>query len=395
MIQPSMTMTNRPVKKSRSPDDRPIDRRLIPPPGLGRCSRRRWPPIILGALLVAVAAGLLPAPAEAQLPAINLHLARQMQYLRAQMVGGRISVTSNDPTRSTNVTTRGIDQQERLQLNFGNGLVSLNYEMVTPAFQLTITVTDSDEVIVRRLPKSPASDTGLEFVQPADGQLSLRITRQDKQEHLRAPSYWHLALAWPQVCETELAPILEMLRPGWGLSKTATDLEAALKRDARRFHPLDRNRLQQLLRELGSREFARREAAERELHAAGETILPFLRAIDRKRLDAEQAFRVRSVIHGMHSELEEDAPSSLAPWLTGDPFIWLALLDRDQEPVRRIAAEQLGRLLDKPIDFDPAATPAIRRLQLKAISDEVHAAWGLPDHESRNLTPAFKPGSQP
>jgi hypothetical protein len=326
--------------------------------------------------LLIAAAGVAPAPAEAQLPAINPHLARQMQYLRAQMVAGRISVTSNDPTRTTNVTTRGIDQQERLQLNFGNGLVSLNYEMVTPAFQLTITVTDSDEVIVRRLPKHPAADAGLEFVQPADGQLSLRVTHGDKQEHLRAPSYWHLALAWPKVCETELAPILEMLRPGWGLTKTAVDLEVVLKRDAGRFHPLDRSRLQELVRELGSREFARREAAERQLRDAGETILPFLRAIDRGHLDAEQAFRVRSVIHGMHSELEEDSPASLAPWLTGDPYIWLALLDREQEPVRRFAAEQLGRLLDRPIELDPAANAAVRQRQLKVIAAQVDAAWG-------------------
>jgi hypothetical protein len=367
-----MTMTSRPMKKSRSPDDQSKDWFVAwsrPGPSLPHRAG-------LCALLITMIAGLVPAPAAAQLPAVNLHLARQMQNLRSRMVGGRISVTSNDPTRSTNVTSRGIDQQERLQLNFGNGLVSLSYEMVTPAFQLTLTVTDSDEVIVRRVPKSPASDAGLEFVQPADGQLSLRITQGDKQQHLRAPSYWHLALAWPKVCETELAPILELLRPGWGLAKTATDLETALQRDALRFHPLDRNRLQQLLKELGSREFARREAAQRQLRDAGETILPFLRAIDRDHLDAEQAFRVRSVIHGMHSELEEDAPTSLAPWLTGDPYIWLALLDRDQEPLRRFAAEQLGRLLNKPVDFDPAADAAIRQRQLKAITAEVNAAWG-------------------
>ncbi|HEY5314995.1 MAG TPA: hypothetical protein VIK18_20855 [Pirellulales bacterium] len=331
----------------------------------------------MGVLLIAVVAGLAPAPAAAQLPAINLHLAQQLRHVRPWMVGGRISVAGIDPTRSTNVTARGIQQQERLQVNFSNGLVSLNYEMVTPAFQLTITVTDSNEVIVRRVPKSPASETGLEFVQPADGQLALRVTHGERQQHLRAPSYWHLALAWPKVCETELAPILEVLRPDWGLAKTATELEAALQRDARHFRPLDRNRLQQLLRELGSREFARREAAQRQLQEAGETILPFLRAIDRGHLDAEQAFRVRSVIHGMHSELEEDAPSSLAPWLAGDPYIWLTLLDREQEPLRRFAAEQLGRLLDKTIRFDPAADAAVRQRQLKAITAEVNAAWGL------------------
>lgn len=319
--------------------------------------------------------------AIAQVPAVNLRLARQIQYLRPRMTAGRIVIVSHDPTRSTNVISRSVDQQERLQLNFGNGLVTLSYEMVTPSMQLTINVTDSEEVIVRRLPKGDSTDAALEFVQPADGPISLRLTQGTRREQLRSPSYWHLALSWPHVCETQLAPILEILRPDWALSKTATALEAQLKRDARRFRPLDRSRLDELLRELGSHEFAQRESAERQLRAAGETILPFLRAIDRSRLDAEQAFRVRSVIHGMHSDLDDDTPENLAPWLVGDPHIWLALLDRDQEPMRRLAAEQLGRLLDKPLDFDPAAEPEVRQRQIKAISDQVHAAWNFKNGE--------------
>jgi hypothetical protein len=328
------------------------------------------------ALLVAALVGLAPARAEdPPLPPVNTHLARQINFLRTRMIAGRIWVTSNDPTRSTNIHTRDTDLREHLQINFDSGLVSLTYEMVTPDVQLTITVTDGDEVIVRRQPKKAAGDWALEFVQPANGQLSLRATQGAQKLQMRAPSYWHLALGCPQVCEKQLLPILEILHPGWNLTQTAAALEVSLERNAKRYRPLDRNRLQELLRDLGSDQFARREAAERQLRTAGQAILPFLRAVDRNRVDAEQAYRVRSVIHGMNSDMEEDTPENLAPWLTGDPYIWFALLDREQEPTRRFAAEQLGRLLDKPIAFDPAAGAAERAKQLEAIAAEIKTAW--------------------
>jgi hypothetical protein len=328
------------------------------------------------ALLAAVLLCPALAVAQAPLPPINQHLARQLhQFLRTRMVAGRIWVTTNDPTRSIDVTTRGVDQQERLQVHFDSGLVSLSYEMATPAFQMTITVTDGDEVILRRLPKSPAKGAAVEFIQPTDGFVSLRTTLGGRKFEMRAPSFWHLALGCPKECEQQLVPILEILRTDWSLPQTARALQVALQRDAKRFRPLDRSRLQELLHALASNQFAQREAADRQLRAAGQAILPFLRAVDRRRVDAEQAFRVRSIIHGMNSDLGEDTPESLAPWLTGDPYIWFALLDCEQEPGRRFAAEQLGRLLNKSIDFDPAAAAAERGRQLKAIAAEIKSTW--------------------
>ena len=56
---------------------------------------------------------------------------------------------------------------------------------------------------------------------------------------------------------------------------------------------------------------------------------------DRRRLDAEQAFRVRSILRAISDNLREDSSERVALWLSGDPTIWIAMLDRELPLIHR------------------------------------------------------------
>ena len=173
---------------------------------------------------IALACGSLAAE---DLPPMNAHIQSNLRYLRIRMVGGRIQFTTLDPTRSSNTSTRNDDRQERLSLSYESGLVTMAYEMTTPSTQITFNVTDGTEVIVRRQPQTGLHGTQLEFIQPAAGQISLRLTAGDLRREYRAETFWHLLLAEPQLCRDHLVPLLELVRPAWQLAQSAPLIEVA------------------------------------------------------------------------------------------------------------------------------------------------------------------------
>jgi hypothetical protein len=315
-----------------------------------------------------------PLAAE-DLPSMNAHIQSNLRYLRIRMTGGRIQFTTIDPTRSSNTSTRNDDRQERLSLSYDSGLVTMAYEMTTPATQITFNVTDGTEVIVRRQPQTGPGGTHVEFIQPAAGQLTLRVDEGEKRRLCRAETFWHLLLAEPELCREHLAPLLELVRPGWQLAQSAPLVEVAMRRKATLYEPRNRRELATLVAALGSDEYSRREAAERELRAGGQMILPFLRGVDRSRLDAEQSYRLRGIIGALGNEDAEDTADRVANWLAGDPRAWYSLLNRDDPALRLLAAQQLSRLLELPIKFDASADAAKRQAQVKVIAEQIEQAW--------------------
>jgi hypothetical protein len=76
-------------------------------------------------------------------------------------------------------------------------------------------------------------------------------------------------------------------------------------------------------------------------------------------------------VMSLAANMNNDLPPEIARWLAGDPVVWLALLARDDESTRRLAAERLEALLGEPISFDPAADPATRAEQIEQLRREV------------------------
>jgi hypothetical protein len=161
-------------------------------------------------------------------------------------------------------------------------------------------------------------------------------------------------------------PDLELLHPSWQLAGTGWAIEEALLLHAQKPRPLDTGRWARLVDDLGNSRFAERQKAQRELLEIGQITLPFLEGLDTHRLDAEQLSRITTLIEAL-SVGYEDTADRMATWLVADEQSWLALLRRDEEVKRRVAARQLEVVTGRPIEFDPSAAPNIRRAQIERL----------------------------
>jgi hypothetical protein len=173
-----------------------------------------------------------------------------------------------------------------------------------------------------------------------------------------------LLLLEPEPARKYLIPILELLRPDWRLGDKAVEIEEELLQSASTGQLPDRHRWDALVRQLGDDRFARREAADRELRAAGPAVMPYLERLDFAKLEPEQQARVKRILSELAQDVDDDTVPQVAIGLSMEPIVWLGLLSRSDEGTRRQAAVELSILLGGPVDFDPAAAPAVRQVQI-------------------------------
>ncbi len=173
----------------------------------------------------------------------------------------------------------------------------------------------------------------------------------------------HLVLNAPKECRIELFPLLEMMRPSWHLASTSGAIEESLSRWAGAHRVADRRTWQQWVTELGSPPLCGASGGRAESAGRWPRVLPFLEHLEQGHLDAEQRTRLRGII-GLLDDDHEDTVERVVMWLAADPDVWLSLLPRPDESRRRLAADQLSRLIGSPIDFDPAADESSREVQL-------------------------------
>ena len=312
-------------------------------------------------------AGAVPAEELPKPPSTpKLADAVERGWLRAGIVSGRIVLNGNRMVNLNDRLEPG-GSGERLSIrNAGDGL-RVDYELPTAEEQVVIQVTGESQFLARRSPKGDSSLDPVEFRQPAEGPLWLTVGPKEQSRTCQAASLWHLFLVEPETCREHLAPLLGVLNHEWDLSKTAREVETALVRAAVEAEAPDPRRWAALVEQLGDPRFSRREAADRELRALGRVLLTYLEQLDPSRLDAEQHYRVRRILMTLAAGTENDTPSQIAAWLAGDPVTWWAMLSRDDESTRRLAAERLQSLLGEPILFDPAADATARAAQIEAL----------------------------
>jgi hypothetical protein len=125
-----------------------------------------------------------------------------------------------------------------------------------------------------------------------------------------------------------------------------------------------------LVKQLGDPRFAVREAADRKLRSLGQSVLPFLLQLDRRRLDAEQRLRVDSIRKSLLA-VGEDTPHRAASRMLYDRAAWLVLLGRDDAAQRSAAARHLCKLCPEAVAFDPQAEPVVRRVQLNQLRQQL------------------------
>jgi hypothetical protein len=330
--------------------------------------------IAFAALLAALLHFGVVKPASAESPQriqpsrINAARLRWFQY---KLVAGRILVTSTYPEGmniSFGPSTTDTNRREQLQLLILADRASISYELTGEDEELTIQLTEAGEFSIHHTRSDPPLTVS--FVQAPERPLSLVVRRDGVSQEVVGDSFWHLYLAAPGLVGQELVPYLETLRPAWQLVATGERLERNLMQRARQPNAQGVDQWRELIARLASANFAEREAAQHQLAAIGQAVLPFLQDLDPTDLDAEQAARVRKLIENLRVNYEDSA-DRVANWLIGDVSVWLSLAGRPKQSVRDAARQQLVTLTGESIVFDPAADEEVRAAQLARLSSRL------------------------
>jgi len=256
---------------------------------------------------------------------------------------------------------------ERLSLRPDGDQTVIEYQFKVAEEEFSVEARGSQRVRIVHAVKDNGRAVRVEFDQMPGRPLSLQVDLDGRREVYRAPNVWHFLVAEKEACLVPLAGLLEWLRPGWNLSDKALQIEDELLRMAETEYQGRRRRWAGLVQQLADDRFWRREAADRELRAAGPAVVPYLERLDFQRLEAEQQARIMRILGALARDADEDSAPQAASLLLSEPAVWLALLARPDEPARRAAAAQLARLLNKPVAFDPAADPQTRKRQIEQL----------------------------
>jgi hypothetical protein len=336
---------------------------------------RRWSISVLAAVALWGAWAARPAAAQ-QIQGDARWLRYASSYVRLAIHSGRIAVVVLRPGGfSTQWSTQSQSRKEQvtIQYNVGTGAVELSYRLSAPDETMTVTAATGGRVTIRREPAGKGSLVPGEFVQEPGKPLVLSVGKDAQKRSYEAATIWQLLLAHCDECKQYVVPGLDLFRPEGKLLDTADAVEKELLRAARAGELPDQRRWTELVAQLGDDRFARREAADRDLRAVGRPVVPFLSGLDRRKLDAEQQYRIQRIIRSLSSVTGEETPQQVAGAMVTDPTIWLVFLGREQASTRSLAAKHLERLLGGPIDFDPAANAATRGKQIESLARRIAA----------------------
>lgn len=295
----------------------------------------------------------------------------QMALAKADVYQGRIVCQLDRLMRWGNTISRTTGGSESLRFERGDRGTSMHYQLRSPERRVTIDAWRDAITMERVLYRDGHVDATTRFEQPSSGRLSLYVQRGDMETTLEADTIWHLWLADAQLCAENLLPLCELMGLDTPWLQFTEALEKQLLRQADGGLSHDAVRWRQWIDELSDDRYVVREAADRQLRAAGSAITPYVRRIDPALLDAEQRFRLRRILHSMEGEVAPDTVDSTAEWLLNDPRAWVELLDREDPADRTCAAEQLERILASEVEFDPTAEEGTRRAQMARLRDRV------------------------
>lgn len=285
-------------------------------------------------------------------------------YLQAAIQGGRIRFSN-----ARVVSPRMGQGPELLTMRLDGGSPIIQYECKSSEEQFSFEVSQPGRFNMRRVLK--AGEDEVELLQTPDASLELRVVERGQTHRYRAPNLWHLLIADADVAVPVLVPLLERLRPGWNLSGRAQQVEEELLRAISPEYQQDRRRWTELVRQLADDRFSRREAADRELRAAGNGLASYLEQLDLRSLEPEQQVRIRAILEKMGNDSDDDSPEQAAASLMNDPSIWLVFLARPEATTRRTAAEYLRNLLHRPVEFDPDGDASLRERQIRKLAETI------------------------
>lgn len=301
------------------------------------------------------------------------HIVKLVQY---EVAGGRLISYPQRIGHRTNQVVEIDGVRHELQVDSRAPASSVIYIVTAPHFEVRVTADNGEHYFIQRSATGDAKEgdnpvVPLLFEQTTGKPIQFTIEHDGEPQSYSVSSIWHLMLAAPVDFREELVPLLQLLRQDWELVAIADDIENALAHQARVSRANQQLHWSQLVQDLADDRFAIREAADRHLREAGPAVLPLLRRLDPARLDAEQRFRIRRIVGDLTAAESIDTADTVVAWLASDPETWLSLLERDDESMRTMAAEQLSLLLGREIEFDPTADEATRGKQIQTLRSSI------------------------
>jgi hypothetical protein len=286
----------------------------------------------------------------------------QTDWLRLEVVGGRLQAGSSrcGQHRLVSEQVQGNSARQSLVIDASAGAVNVQYQRLDQQSELLLTVDERNKLTVLRRGIDGSSLAEVRYEQPPKGDVTLHIGGEQPRKYL-APSLWHLLVTEPEARD-RLLPLLAQLRPNWRLVEQLTEIEAALLSRAGEDTQPARRHWQTWIEELAGESFAGRQAADRELRAAGQPVLGYLRQLDATELNPEQRRRISGILAA--AESGPDSPARAADWLLADKRVWLSLMSRGELDQRIAAAEHLTRLCGRAVVFDPSGSEDQRQAQL-------------------------------
>jgi hypothetical protein len=332
--------------------------------------RRRGVLCLIGAIATIVGFGDVNA-ARSQEVAVSTNLANQLRYVQVGIKSGRVNATSSFPGRTFNLSTNANDRREQMTLDLTGPQPSLDYELTTASFRIVVDLDHGNTLRIRRDPQGDAKTQPLEFYQPADGTLTIKLGDKTNERTITADSLWHLFAAEPDLARNEIEPLLRLLKPAWPIGLQFQGIEELLYRKVDAERNYDRQAWTELVKQLSGEHYIDRLEADRRLRDLGKIVIPYLRNLDLRQLDAEQAFRIRMIVRSYGSDDDEDTPDAAADWLAADPEIWYSLAARAVGPQRTKVRTQLALILGEPVVLDDDTTGEKLQMQLAKIREHV------------------------
>jgi hypothetical protein len=296
--------------------------------------------------------------------------------VRIEFILGRLTVIPQHrgQVRLTKPPQATEDLTESLFVNNDDASPVVRYQFTDERRTIELEIINYREVnlLVQRKQASGSVWT-TEFRQPLQGDIEVRFSL-DEPVHcqaIKAPTFWHLMLAdRGELCEAELVPVLELLRPDWHIADLTERLETGLFQAALSQPLVSRRYLSELVAQLDSTQFQKRQTADSQLRSFGPCALPFLESLPRQNLSGEQRIRIDRIRRSI-AGVATDTPERTAEWLGDDEQVWFALLKHNDPQRRHLATIRLNAMRSQSLEFDPYGDEKYRQEQLAELKSQI------------------------
>ena len=306
---------------------------------------------------------------SADAKANNASLLAKSPWIRVDLVLGRLTASKRAAGQGHHKHTAKSElPHEVLSIDAIAGSPRIRYERTDDHRDVRIEIVNHNEVVITKSAIGTSGGAIIHYQQRLGEPVELAVSVDGRRDYYRHQSLWHLFIAEPEISQTHLVPILQLIQTDWRPVEAAARIEDRILATAKQEITVTPQYLTHLIRQLDDPAYSQRQAADREIVNFGVGVLPALRSIETNGLSPEQQMRLQRIQQRLVSATD-DTPLRVAVWLANDPIVWLGMLE-DQDAIKRaIATNRLERLRGESISFDPGGSEPSRRRQIARLRE--------------------------